>query len=505
MKCFHPDGVYVWDTWYCAWDDEVHCTFLQHSRPERADLSDEINGSLGHAVSRDLLHWENRPAILRKGPKGSHDEGDLWTGCSVRRDGKTYLYYTGNRFIEGGMSETVCLAISDDGQNYVKHPSPLFEPDGRYYVNEKNVPAVNRHGGKLIDCRDMCVVRDPDGDGWWGYFAARTPIENASRSSVIGLAYSHDMITWEQRPPCFAPGRYATVEVPEVFFLDGKWYMLCLTGNLYGQRSNTGQPDWVVSTIQAVAERPDGPFREIRGAEVLGSYRWEGFSAKTVEYHGRRYMFYTQGETCEGCGHGSVSLPSELKVIDGRLVPCWCAPLDKIIGEEVVGEKTPFENFNRGCFGTVGSWSRDDSGIISGNVECDWSQFLWDEPLDDCFFSADVKTGTASSAGIVIRASGENARGGAYVTLLDPERQEMLLYSTVEREFRLIARKKTSVDRDRFYNIKLLTCGKVICVYLDDALTLQLYDNAVSHGRCGLFAENGAAKFKNVIICRTND
>ena len=130
MKCFHPDGVYVWDTWYCAWDDEVHCTFLQHSRPERADLSDEINGTLGHAVSRDLLHWENRPAILRKGPKGSHDEGDLWTGCSVRRDGKTYLYYTGNRFIEGGMSETVCLAVSDDGQNYVKHPSPLFEPDG---------------------------------------------------------------------------------------------------------------------------------------------------------------------------------------------------------------------------------------------------------------------------------------------------------------------------------------------------------------------------------------
>lgn len=50
--------------------------------------------------------------------------------------------------------------------------------------------------------------------------------------------------------------------------------MLCLTGNMYGQRNRTGQPDWSLATIQAVADRPEGPFTEVYGHEVLGSVNW---------------------------------------------------------------------------------------------------------------------------------------------------------------------------------------------------------------------------------------
>ncbi len=500
MKCFHPDGVYVWDTWYYAADDGVHCTFLQQARREYPELR-YLNGSLGHAISKDLIHWENRAPVLFPGEKGSHDDGELWTGCTVTERGVKYLYYTGNHFENGILRETVCLATSDDGEHYVKRKKPLFAPDEKYYVSAGNLPGVYRHGGKLVDCRDMCVVRDPDGNGWYGYFAARVSVENASRSSVIGLAYSHDLVNWEQRPPCFVPERYGCVEVPEVFFLEGKWYMLCLTGNLYGQRSNTGQPEWTSATIQAVAEKPEGPFTEIYGAEVLGSYRDEGFCAKTLLLDGHRYIFYTQGEAVCGSHFGSIALPSELKVSDGKVVPCWCAPLDLVVGEPVTTPESKFENTNRGQYGTAGHWEQSD-GIITGFSDSDWSVAIFTDELDDCFMRCSVMTGDSSAAGLVFRASADGAPG-AYVCLLDPVRGEIMLYTM--RDFRLIARKKIDIRRDKYYDIRILVCGGVVTVYVDDVLQLQLFDVSFAKGRCGLLTENGTASFKNVTVSRTND
>jgi beta-fructofuranosidase len=61
----------------------------------------------GHAVSSDLVHWEDLPIALAPSKHGPDRDG-CWSGCIVNDDGTPTALYTG---IE---PQTVCLATSDD-------------------------------------------------------------------------------------------------------------------------------------------------------------------------------------------------------------------------------------------------------------------------------------------------------------------------------------------------------------------------------------------------------
>ena len=135
MNCFHPDGIYVWDTWYYEHNGEIHCTFLQQARPGHPERNGET-GALGHAVSKDLVHWEHRPSVLYPGKAGSYDDGDLWTGCTFLKDGRRYMYYTANHRIGDINDSSIGLAVSDDGINYVRHPeSPVIRCNPELYAS----------------------------------------------------------------------------------------------------------------------------------------------------------------------------------------------------------------------------------------------------------------------------------------------------------------------------------------------------------------------------------
>jgi beta-fructofuranosidase len=71
----------------------------------------------GHAVSDDLLHWEDLPAALEPTPGGPDAEG-CWSGCAVNQESVPTLVYTGIH------PQVVCLATgSDDLVNWEKHPA----------------------------------------------------------------------------------------------------------------------------------------------------------------------------------------------------------------------------------------------------------------------------------------------------------------------------------------------------------------------------------------------
>ncbi len=497
MRCFHPEGIYVWDTWYYEYNGEIHCTFLQQARPDHPEKRSE-NGALGHAVSRDMLHWEHRPSVLYPGEKGSYDDGELWTACTYVENGRRYMYYTCNHWDGEKTDEAIGLAISDDGKTYTRHPeSPVISCDAKYYINRQNLSPLRGHGRNVVDCRDLCVVKDPDGNGYWGYFAARVHAEECVQTSVIALAHSEDLVHWTQMEPCFKPDRYACVEVPEVFYKDGKWWMLCLTGNMYGQRFKSGQPEWIVATIQAVADHPWGPFREIYGHEIIGSSRWEGFSSKTLEHNGKRYMFYTQGEDVLGSHFGSIALPSELIVKDDHLVAAWCEPLEGLKREVLFTSSNRDLMDNDGRWGSPGTWN-SQNGVITGSCKQDWSMRLYEGGEDDVVMEGYVTLNTAEAAGFVLRASGEDTYSGAYEVLLDANRGEVLFTSS--RQFLHIARKSVPLEHNREYHLRVVAVGNIFTVYLDDVLTLQLFDVENPHGRVGVFTECGEATFRDITV-----
>ena len=109
----------------------------------------------GHAVSKDLLHWEYLPAALA--PDEFYDRDGCFSGSAIELpDGRQLLMYTGvikERQKNGGFCEvqTQCLAVGD-GRDYEKY-------ENNPVLDEKDLP----EGSSRFDFRDPKMWRKKDG------------------------------------------------------------------------------------------------------------------------------------------------------------------------------------------------------------------------------------------------------------------------------------------------------------------------------------------------------
>lgn len=71
----------------------------------------------GHAVSQDLLHWEELPIALFPDQPYEDDKG-CFSGSAVERDGVLYLFYTA---VSKQLGQTQCVAVSRDGKAFEKY------------------------------------------------------------------------------------------------------------------------------------------------------------------------------------------------------------------------------------------------------------------------------------------------------------------------------------------------------------------------------------------------
>jgi beta-fructofuranosidase len=156
------------------WKDEYHL-FYQYN-PNGA-----YHGSIhwGHAVSRDLIHWEHLPIGLAPTPGGPDEEG-CWSGCAVNDDGIPTLIYTAIH------PQTVCLARGSDDlvawRKYDQNPV-LDGPPGE--IREQT-------GGHF---RDPFVWRN--GARW--LMVMGTKIEE--QGGMILLYESNDLVNWNYLHP----------------------------------------------------------------------------------------------------------------------------------------------------------------------------------------------------------------------------------------------------------------------------------------------------------------
>lgn len=104
------------------WHDGAWHVYFQHN-PNAAVWGDM---HWGHAVSRDLIHWETLPVALAPTPGGADQDG-VWTGCVTRRpaDGKFLALYTGIPRLKDPFTQVQCVAESDDLVTWSK---PRAEP-----------------------------------------------------------------------------------------------------------------------------------------------------------------------------------------------------------------------------------------------------------------------------------------------------------------------------------------------------------------------------------------
>ncbi len=139
----------------------------------------------GHAVSRDLVHWEDWPIALAPAP-GTADQDGCFSGCIVVHNGVPTMIYTGVRVDETGRKrQRPCVAVSYDGMvTWERHagnpviPAPPTDVD-------------------IFAFRDHAVWREAD--GW--YHLVGSGIRQVGGAAL--LYRSDDLVTWDYLHPLY--------------------------------------------------------------------------------------------------------------------------------------------------------------------------------------------------------------------------------------------------------------------------------------------------------------
>lgn len=256
----------------------------------------------GHAVSRDLVHWEHLPVALAPSEDYESGHGGCFSGSAVEKDGRLTLLYTGASTVGGEEQQVQCLAQSTDGV--------VFE---KYAGN----PVLKRSGSRQSDFRDPKVWRH--GNFWYMVVASQ------EQESGAALLYrSADLLHWRfiSQLAGGSPQQGRMWECPDFFELGGTGVLLFSPVGFDNRKATylTGRFDYDTGAFSA---------------ETLGETDWgfDFYAAQSFpDAQGRRivigwangwdWMPWWNGfgptQQDRWCGH--MSLPREVTMCaDGRL------------------------------------------------------------------------------------------------------------------------------------------------------------------------------------------
>ena len=276
----------------------------------------------GHAVSRDLLHWEYLPCAMANDE--DYDRNGVFSGSAIELpDGRQLLIYTGVREekIKGRKSrvrQTQCVAVGD-GVNYKKY-------GGNPVITGRQLP----EGASREDFRDPKIVQAEDGS-YLCYVGSRP----ADGSGQILVYESSDGFQWKFRNVLIENrNRVGRMwECPDVFALDGKTVLFTSpqdirADQLEGLTGNCG------ITIVGTIDPGTGELCEewIQPMDC-GIDFYAQQSVQTAD--GRRVMIGWM-QNWDACGErnpeqkwfGQMSLPREIHIRNGRIYQTPVRELD---------------------------------------------------------------------------------------------------------------------------------------------------------------------------------
>ncbi len=267
-------------------DGYYHLFFIRNST---AFLADQTERDFGHAISKDLYHWEQLPPVLTCDP-GEWDNLHVWAPHIVERDGLYWMAYTGVDRFAGEFVDTQMIGLSVSSDllvwNRVQY-DPIFtaqQVPWAWWAPLSPRPAF----------RDPFLMPDPKQPGdWLMYYTGNYGADTTA--TVIGVARSHgDLTQWEDLKPLEITYKTFTynslTESPHLFQHNGLWYLFIST--------NSGQPLSFYTSPDPTAERPVWTYRG-RLRSMLG-YDTSFFYASEHMRDGLRdYFCFVNGDRIE--------------------------------------------------------------------------------------------------------------------------------------------------------------------------------------------------------------
>jgi len=292
----------------------------------------------GHAVSKDLLHWEYLPAALA--PDEFYDMDGCFSGSAIALpDGRQLLMYTGvvkERRPDAGVRgvQHQCLAVGD-GVDYEKY-------EGNPVLNEKDLPK----GGSRYDFRDPKMWQKKDGT-----YCCVVGNQSADDGGQILLYTSSDGFQWDFKNILVSNhNRFGKMwECPDFFQLDGKWVLLTSPTDMLPQGFEYHNGNGTLCLIGEFDEEK-GTFHDQHDQSI--DYGIDFYAPQTVlAPDGRRIMIGWM-QNWDTCGQrtadvlwfGQMSLPRELSIQNGRLYQNPIRELDTFRANQVTYQNVTFSD-----------------------------------------------------------------------------------------------------------------------------------------------------------------
>lgn len=225
----------------------------------------------------------------------------------------------------------------------------------------------------------------------------------------------------------------------------------------------------VRGTIVAVADKPEGPYREpVPGYALLGGDLTAGNTVSTVEFEGKRYAIFQEGPR--------LSPPMELNVTpEGRLRMMWSERQNAWRGASLLPEKLPQPvSIRTHVTGgvTAGKWELTAGGSYRGKSRTGWQVADLGFGAADMEVEATVTLKSGVAAGLVLRAdrSAPHPRGD-FVFALDA--QDDCVFSASLSMFSPMNRRQFKVEPNRAYHLRLCVRGERYQLYVDGELIVH--------------------------------
>jgi len=288
------------------------------------------NKTWAHSVSGDLLHWERLKTALR--PDTWYSKNGVYSGSAIVDDEKLYLFYTGNvKDSDGNRESYQCIAVSSDGENFERwEPSIVNQPDG--YTRHIRDPKIWKKDGKFyavigIQSKNLegkAVLYSSENIKDWKF---EGEIAGANHGKIKDFGFM-----WEC-PDYFQLKDEKTGEIKDLLVFSPQG--LEPEGDLYNNKYQTGylfgKLDYEKPEFEILSD-----FVEIdRGHDFYAPQSME-------DDKGRRLIVGWMGipeeedfPTVKNEWLHCLTLPRELKVIDGKLYQVPINEMESIRGEKI--------------------------------------------------------------------------------------------------------------------------------------------------------------------------
>ena len=280
-----------------------------------------------HVVSEDLIHWNNAGIGLK--PDRDYDNKGTHSGSAISVDGQLVFYYTGNHRDENWVrTPYTCAALLGPDGRPEKLPEPLFGPRDDYSEHQ----------------RDPKVVWNAEKGKYYIFIGAQT---QDLRGCVLVYESERLLEGWRFAGQLRVPG-YESFggmwECPYIVNISGKDVLIFSPQytKLPGRAESTNHNVYLIGTMDydTLTFTPEGGYRFLdfgfdfyaaQGAASIG----DPDKAVLIAWIGLPDNHYpTEEEDWEG----SMTLPRELRIRDGRLVQTPIAGIEALREEEIEPE-----------------------------------------------------------------------------------------------------------------------------------------------------------------------